>query len=492
MFNFGVHGWTSFQSVQNYFYLLKYLHPDFLIIQHNHNEGQFKRFFSENDVEYYPEIRPFERTFVRWSRFYKLVKFTYLLTYNSIHYDEAIRYYTIIDGDTDYPMPARISAYINDKDPGALIPLYFERDFINRTYPTRGITREFLLTENYESLIRYARADGAEVILMTQYQNFSEAARGKYSTPVDFKETATRMNEESREVNDIIRKISEKNSVPLVDQDRDMAECDYLLNNEEVHYVEEGIQIKGQLVGAQVWELIKAKYNLTEDSNGSQTARSPCVVLREYLSSSQISQIAETKYFPNLAEIKEIRSSSELPVAHATEEILVVDDFEHGDLNFYVQDTQKAEMDYEIHDTAGIKGRGLKIHYQFDPLGDHMSADLARKFIENEGIQDWLAYDYLNFAFKVQNRTDVLRVVIVESDGDWWNVINNEFFEADRWYLVKVPLRGMFVLEDFSIQGDGVQDLSSVAELRFVFDSTNSKPNPTENTVYIDEVFLSG
>ena len=27
MFNFGVHGWSSFQSVANYFYLLKYLHP---------------------------------------------------------------------------------------------------------------------------------------------------------------------------------------------------------------------------------------------------------------------------------------------------------------------------------------------------------------------------------------------------------------------------------------------------------------------------------
>ena len=50
----------------------------------------------------------------------------------------------------------------------------------------------------------------------------------------------------------------------------------------------------------------------------------------------------------------------------------------------------------------------------------------------------------------------------------------------------------MFVLEGFSIQGDGVQDLSSVAELRFVFDSTKSKPNLIENTVYIDEVFLSG
>lgn len=266
VFNFGVDGWSSFQSVQNYFYLLKYLHPDFIIIHHNHNEGEVEHFFNANTVEYYPEIGALDRRLISASRFYKLLKFAYLLTYNKIRYGEDVRSFDIIEGKREYAMSSRISAYLNDKDPGAFLPRFFERDFIGANYPEKGITREFILTENYESLIRYARADGAEVVLTTQYQNFSNAAPGKFPEPGggDTRDSATMMNEESQENNELIRKISEKNRVPLVDLERDMVAYNHLLLD-ETHFLEEGIQAKGELVGAKVWEVMKVKYNLTEN-----------------------------------------------------------------------------------------------------------------------------------------------------------------------------------------------------------------------------------
>jgi hypothetical protein len=74
-------------------------------------------------------------------------------------------------------------------------------------------------------------------------------------------------------------------------------------------------------------------------------------------------------------------------------------------------------MTYGLQNDAGINGNGLRISYQFDSSRDHRAADLARKFIQREGLQDWTAYNTLHFAFKVQKRTSALRVVVVEGDG---------------------------------------------------------------------------
>jgi len=256
VFNFGVDGWSSFQSVQNYFYLLKYLHPDFTVIHHNHNEPWVENLFNANSIVYYPQISTFERNLVGKSNLYKLIKFTYLLSYNSLFYDEDIRFYTIIDSKEDFPMPARISAYVNDEDPDAFMPLFFQRDFVGFDYPTDVITRDFLLTENYESLIRYAHADNAEVVLTTQYQNFSKAAPGKY-------ESLSSKAQTSAEINDVIRKISEEGGVPLVDLDHDMEPYGGLMYD-EAHFLESGIKVKGELIAEKIWELLNVRYNLTE------------------------------------------------------------------------------------------------------------------------------------------------------------------------------------------------------------------------------------
>jgi len=58
IFNFGVSGWTSIDSIQNYFYLLKYGHPDIVIVHHNVNYELLDDFFNDNEILYYPWIHP--------------------------------------------------------------------------------------------------------------------------------------------------------------------------------------------------------------------------------------------------------------------------------------------------------------------------------------------------------------------------------------------------------------------------------------------------
>ncbi len=195
---------------------------------------------------------------------------------------------------------------------------------------------------------------------------------------------------------------------------------------------------------------------------------------------------------PQIAKIKKIRSSNDLPTSRQNGKILIIDNFEHANLDLYVREHHNAKVKCEITAKAGLRGNALKINYQLGLQPNELRCvDVARKFIMKEGIQDWSAYKYLNFTFKVQKATSLLRVCIVEEDGDWWNCINHELFDADFWYWVKIPLTEMFILKEFSIQGDGKQDFTKVAEIRFLFDSTNIGHNLTENTAYIDQVFLS-
>lgn len=76
VFNFGVDGWSSFESIQDYFSVLRYLHPDVVIVHENHNDGNIQRVWNLNTILYYPEIGTFERVLIRKSRTYKLLKFT--------------------------------------------------------------------------------------------------------------------------------------------------------------------------------------------------------------------------------------------------------------------------------------------------------------------------------------------------------------------------------------------------------------------------------
>ena len=260
VFNFGVDGWSSFQSTQNYFYLLKYLHPDFILVHHNHNEGWVENFFNENAVESYPYITPLERNLVAGSSFYKLLKYTYLLVYNRIRFGADVRSFELVEADREYTMTSRISAYINDKDPEAFLPRFFEWNFVAEESPE--FPREFLLAENYGSLIQYARADGAEVALITMYQNFSKAAEGKYANDAASKKA------ESDGINRIVRDISEQYGITLVALAREMKQYDSLLID-EVHFSEAGIRVKGELIGEGIWDRLAWRYNLSRPSHSS-------------------------------------------------------------------------------------------------------------------------------------------------------------------------------------------------------------------------------
>lgn len=213
-------------------------------------------------------------------------------------------------------------------------------------------------------------------------------------------------------------------------------------------------------------------------------------VAHPYPQAPQGKALAPGRY-PPLAEIVEIRGLQDLANENRNSPHLPVDGFEHGNLDLYTQECERASMTCAIEAEQASGEKALTIHYRFESVVGHYSADIARKFIQREGIQDWSAYANLNLVLKVNKATSLLRVCIVEEDGDWWDFINTEIFEADRWYLVRIPMRKMFLLEDSRIRGDGIQDLSRVAEVRFIFDCTNPGQNPRENTLFIDRVFLS-
>lgn len=198
------------------------------------------------------------------------------------------------------------------------------------------------------------------------------------------------------------------------------------------------------------------------------------------------------KRFPPIAQIKEIKSFNDLPIAKKGRAALMIDDFNHTNLKLYVREHHNAKMKCEIVSNADLKGKALKVHYQLGLSPDEFrSTDISRKFIISEGVQDWSAYKHLNFAIKVKKSTSLLRVCIVEEDGDWWNFVNSEVLDGDKWYWVKVPLKKMYLLEAFSIKGDGKQNLNKVAEIRYLFDSTNLGYNLIDNIVYLAKVFLS-
>ena len=152
-------------------YLLRYLHPDIVIIHHNVNDILRDSKVYRQSVLYYPQISNWDRTLLRNSRLYKLLKFTYFLSYNPIHYGKEIVY---DDDKLKLPMQARISFYLNQNSPTADPTVFFREDFIGERQQQDEMSLEFLLTENYETLIKYTRADNSTLILTTQYLNFSK------------------------------------------------------------------------------------------------------------------------------------------------------------------------------------------------------------------------------------------------------------------------------------------------------------------------------
>lgn len=254
VFNFGGAGWTSLQSSQNYFYLLKYLHPDFVVIHHNHNDGDIERALAKSAIVYCPDIGSLDRAIIKTSKFYKLLKYTYISSYNYIVYRKHISCHMIVRG--DYPMTARMSSYINDADPGAFMPRFFEKDFLQAEYAKgKWNTLEFMLKETYGHLAKCIKTDNGVFIVTTQYQNYSRTAPKKYDTPVKG------VQNKSDRINSIIRDISREYDVPLVDLDKLMLPYDHLLKD-ECHFQEEGIKVKGELVGATIWEIMLERYNL--------------------------------------------------------------------------------------------------------------------------------------------------------------------------------------------------------------------------------------
>ncbi len=254
VFNFGVGGWNSQNSLLNYAYLVRYLHPDFIILHHNVNDYFFDMERLKQSIVYLPTASRTEKALLQNSRFYKLLRFTVLLSYNHVSYGTG----TVLSEDANLPIPSRISSLLNEEDGSVQAKEFFRIDFAgshqeSADAPAIVPTPIHLLSETYECFIRYTTADHSTLIMTTQYQNFSKKDGGGWPLPEDEKSF-------TQQINSLIKSLSASNNVPLVDLDAEMEQYDYLLLDDCVHFVEEGIKIKGELVGEGIWELIQAEH----------------------------------------------------------------------------------------------------------------------------------------------------------------------------------------------------------------------------------------
>ncbi len=253
VFNFGVNGWNSFMSLQNYVYLVRYLHPDFIIIHHNTNDYTLQETVFPQSVLDWPRINPIDKNLVKHSRFYKLLRFTYFLSFNRVRYHRAVIQRERLD-EVSLPRQARISSYLNEEEQIALPDEYFKIDFTGGQVQIPESMFDVLLAEIYECFIKYSKADNSTLILTTQYLNRSKTNMVYCPTCVDTWPS---------QMNEFLRNIRSLQDVPLIDLDKKMATYDYLLIEDGMHFTEEGIRIKGELVGEGIWDILKERYNLT-------------------------------------------------------------------------------------------------------------------------------------------------------------------------------------------------------------------------------------
>ncbi len=125
------------------------------------------------------------------------------------------------------------------------------------------VSTEFVLNESYEWLIRAAGSDNTSVVMTTMYLNYSKTADKIDALGIRGEQ------DESDAINDLIRQASRRHNVTLVDLAEEMEPYDPLLRD-GIHWEEEGVRIKGDLVGEEVFGILKERYNLGSAQEGAR------------------------------------------------------------------------------------------------------------------------------------------------------------------------------------------------------------------------------
>src|SRR3989338_2585270 len=252
LYNFGTPGWTSLQSFQNYYLLVKDLPPDIVVVHHNINDHRTFgtscswSWWGDDAVIAYPQIHPLERALLVHSRFLRLAKHTTLAFGTRAG---AIGTATLRNPRTD--VDKRIAAYVNQGAPDALLMAahYFWIDYVNATCNKKYWEKmgRLKLRRNYEDFIDFARMRHTTVILTTQYLNYSK--RFPVITDPRLQEVATQDEEGHRDINQMLRDIAEEKGVSLVDLDYEMRPLDSYLKEDGEHWKQEGVEKKGEIIG---------------------------------------------------------------------------------------------------------------------------------------------------------------------------------------------------------------------------------------------------
>ena len=260
MYNFGTGEWNSLQSILNYYLLIRVLPPDIVIVHHNTNDmGLFEAScFSEwwdDSVIQYPETTSLERAILRRSHLARLLKHLELAARDSP--GDALDSLALRSPMVSSSQRAAAYLYPMDSQPLAAAQS-FHIDFVNAPCSPgwENMTSE-LLIRNYDDFIRFARAQGVSLVLTTQYLNYSKrrpAGADESLTAAIRKDIQT-----SWDINDMLKATAERNGILLVDLDRQMRNMDHLLLPDGVHWHQEGVRMKAELIGQTIAQMLIAE-----------------------------------------------------------------------------------------------------------------------------------------------------------------------------------------------------------------------------------------
>src|SRR3989344_5221175 len=151
VFNLAVPGWDSVTNLQAYVWMGRLLRPDFVVIHQNINDRKDPYLFSQA-VMHYPHISLTDTFLMRRSSFYRLLRFGYLLSFNTLHYGKAV----VRDNGPDIPEQSRISSYLNDGT-RKQAHSFFMTDYVDAGRYPFELGRGAALRETYQGLIRLTR-----------------------------------------------------------------------------------------------------------------------------------------------------------------------------------------------------------------------------------------------------------------------------------------------------------------------------------------------
>ena len=194
-----------------------------------------------------------------------------------------------------------------------------------------------------------------------------------------------------------------------------------------------------------------------------------------------------------IAIIKELNRDSNLSLKE-NYSLMLIDDCENAK-RYWLEKTNASGKIIGVMEDKRY-GKYLKIKYTLFKSRKVRKTDfkVGRSIME---CSDWPNWKNINFLFKSKNPTRILNFMIVQIDGNIWQYINFKKFKPEKWYLITIPLKKMYVFKKY-LEGKKVkfeQKFDNVNSYFFNFSPLNGyivpEEGPLKNSICIGKVFLT-